>query len=199
MLPSPAKLPPTGPEWLYEAKFDGFRAQIHVEDDDVALFSRYGNDLIKRFRTVRPILQSIPVRSAIIDCELVACGDDGMPCFNTLMDRGNAAPAPCLWCFDLLALNGVRLTLIGLEERKGMLADVINLADHECLQFSGEFSDPLRFLAAGEKTGLEGIVSKRRDSPYRSGPTKDWLKTKTAAWRAANRNRFDNMRSRPTA
>ena len=76
-----------------------------------------------------------------------------------------------------------------LTQRKAILNDLVNLADNERLQFSGEFNDPERLLAVGEKTGLEGIVSKRRESAYRSGPTRDWLKIKTVSWRAANRDR----------
>jgi ATP-dependent DNA ligase len=62
--------------------------------------------------------------------------------------------------------------------------------DTEHIQFSGTFADPIKLLATCERMRLEGIVSKRRDSAYRSGPTRDWLKTKMAVWRAANRDRF---------
>lgn len=197
MLPTAAKAVPVGPEWLHEAKMDGFRAQVHVDDGEVAVYSRTGVDFTKRFRSLRPTLEAIPVKSAIIDCELFACGSDGMPSFDTLMSLGNRAPALCLWCFDILYLNGVRLMPMPLAQRKSILADVIALADEEHLQFSGDFHDPIALLAAGEKTGLEGIVSKRRDSPYRSGRTNDWLKVKTKSWRQANRDRFKSMRRAP--
>jgi bifunctional non-homologous end joining protein LigD len=75
------------------------------------------------------------------------------------------------------------------SQRKAMLADVLASADGEHLQFSGDFDDPVKLLGTCHKMGLEGIVSKRRDSAYRSGPTRDWLKIKTATWRAANRDR----------
>jgi ATP-dependent DNA ligase len=61
------------------------------------------------------------------------------------------------------------------------------------------FDDPIRLLAAGEKMQLEGIVSKRRESAYRSGTTRDWLKIKTAAWREANRDRYEHFQKRETA
>ena len=191
MLPTPAKTVPVGPDWLHEAKLDGFRAQIHVEDGEATLYSRNGSDLTKRFRAIKPVIDLIPARSAIIDCELVACDEKGLPSFRTLMELGNRAPALCLWCFDLLYLDGVRITPMPLTQRKAILNDLVNLADNERLQFSGEFADPERLLAAGEKTGLEGIVSKRRNSAYRSGKTRDWLKIKTTSWRAANRDRWE--------
>jgi ATP-dependent DNA ligase len=75
-------------------------------------------------------------------------------------------------------------------ERKERLAGLVAAADTEHIQFSGTFADPIKLLATCERMRLEGIVSKRRDSAYRSGPTRDWLKTKTAVWRAANRDRF---------
>ena len=78
-----------------------------------------------------------------------------------------------------------------LSQRKAMLADVLASADGEHFPFWGDFDDPVKLLGTCHKMGLEGIVSKRRDSAYRSGPTRDWLKIKTATWRAANRDRGD--------
>ena len=112
MAPTLAKLPPTGPDWLHEVKFDGWRMQLHVEQGDAALYSKNGTDYTKRFRALRDTIESIPVKSAIIDCELVACDDTGMPNFRTLMEMGNKAPALCLWCFDLLSINGARITAV---------------------------------------------------------------------------------------
>lgn len=196
MLPTPAKTPPVGPEWLHEAKLDGFRAQVHIENGSAALYSRNGSDLTKRFRALRSTIEAIPVKSAIIDCELVACGTDGLPCFKTLMELRNNPPALYLWCFDLLFFDGDRITPMLLTQRKDILNDIVSQADDERLQLSGEFAGPARLLAAGEQLKLEGIVSKRRDSPYRSGRTRDWLKIKTASWRAANRDRWEMFQKR---
>jgi ATP-dependent DNA ligase len=82
-----------------------------------------------------------------------------------------------------------------LSQRKAMLVDVLVSAHDEHLQFSGDFNDPVKLLDTCHKMGFEGILSKRRESAYRPGPTRDWLKIKTASWRAANRDRwelFDN-------
>jgi bifunctional non-homologous end joining protein LigD len=167
---------------------------MQLEQKDAVLYSKNGTDYTKRFRALRDTIESIPVKSAIINCELVACDDTGLPNFRTLMEMGNKAPALCLWCFDLLHLNGVKITPLTLRERKALLADVVSLADDEHLQFSGDFNDPAQLLDACHRMGFEGIVSKRRDSAYRSGPTRDWLKIKTAAWRAANRDRGEMFR-----
>jgi len=196
MLPTAAKAPPVGPEWLHEAKLDGFRAQIHVDNGSAILFSRNGADLTKRFRALRSTIESIPTKSAIIDCELVACDPDGLPCFRTLMALGNRAPALFLWAFDLLSIDGVRITPLPLAQRKEILGTLVDKAGDKRLQFSGEFADPERLLAAGERTRLEGIVSKRRDGAYRSGPTRDWLKVKTSSWRVANRDRWEWFQKR---
>lgn len=194
MAPTLAKTPPEGSEWIHEVKFDGWRAQLHIDQGEAAIYSKSGADITRRFRSLRHTIGSIPVKSAIIDCELVACDDAGMPDFRTLMELGNDAPALCLWCFDLLAINGVRLMPLPLEQRKAALNDLVNDTDDEHLQFSGAFDDPVELLKVCEKMRLEGIVSKRRASPYRSGPTREWLKIKTAAWRAANTKRFELLR-----
>jgi bifunctional non-homologous end joining protein LigD len=191
MAPTLAKAPPAGPEWLHEVKFDGWRMQVHVEGDEVALLSKNGTDYTKRFRALKSTLVNIRANSAVIDCELVACDDTGMPSFRTLMEFGNKAPALCLWCFDLLVLDGVRLMPMPLVQRKAILADLINATDDEHLQFSGDFDDPIKLLETCQRMNLEGIVSKRKESAYRPGATREWLKIKTAAWKAENRGRYE--------
>ena len=187
MAPTLARQPPVGEDWIHEVKFDGWRAQIHVEDGEATIYSRGGTDITRRFRAIHPVISSIPAKSAIIDCELVACNEAGLPCFRTLMDYSKNNAPLCLWAFDLLYLNGVRITPLSLTDRKEALAEPTSAADSEHLQFSGTFPDPIKLLQTCDRMGLEGIVSKRKDSAYRSGPTKDWLKIKTIAWRAANR------------
>ena len=196
MAPTLSKIPPAGPNWLHEVKFDGWRMQLHVEDGTATLYSKNGTDYTDRFRALRDTIESVPAKNAIIDCELVACDDTGMPSFRTLMELGNKAPALCLWCFDLLHLNGEKLTLLPLDQRKALLAGVVSAADDEHLQFSGDFDDPIRLLETCGKMGFEGIVSKRKESAYRSGPTCDWLKIKTATWREANRYRWELFEKR---
>jgi len=195
MAPTVAQTPPLGAEWLHEVKFDGWRAQLHIDEGEGTLYSKSGADYTKRFRSLRPLISSVPVKSAVIDCELVACDEAGMPCFRTLMELGNKATL-CLWCFHLLYLNGVRFMPMPIEQRKAILADIVALGDSQHMQFSGDFNDPVKLLETCERMGLEGIISKRRESPYHSGPTRDWLKTKTSAWRAANTKRFELLTKR---
>ena len=170
--------------------------QLHVDHDQAFLYSKNGTDYTKRFRALQPILERLPVKNTIIDCELVACDETGMPSFRSLMNLGNKAPALCLWCFDLLHLSNDSLMLLPLDQRKHLLSDVVSQTADEHLQFSGSFDDPIRLLETCQKMGFEGIVSKRRVSAYRSGPTCDWLKIKTAAWRAANRGRWELFEKR---
>ena len=109
--------------------------------------------------------------------------------------RSTDAPL-CLRAFDLLSPDGARIAPPALTDRKEALAELIAAADTEHIQFSGTFTDPIRLLATCEKMGLVGIISKRRDSAYRSGPTRDWLKCKTLAWKDANRDPFELLHKR---
>ena len=84
------KVPPAGPDWLHEVKFDGWRAQIHIEDGAATLYSKNGADITRRFSSLRPALAR--VESAVVDCELIACDETGMPSFRSLMNLGNKAP-----------------------------------------------------------------------------------------------------------
>jgi bifunctional non-homologous end joining protein LigD len=96
-----------------------------------------------------------------------------------------------LWCFDVLHLDGLRITGMPLCQRKEILSELVTRADDEHLQFSGEFENPEGLLAVDERTGLEGIVSKWRDCAYRSGTSRDWLMVKTAGWRLAHWDRWE--------
>ena len=100
------------------------------------------------------------------------------------MDLGNKAPALCLWCFDLLHLNGVRITL-PLVDRKALLADLVAMVGDKHSAVLGRFRRSYRVAAHLPENEFEGIVSKRREFADRSGPTKDWLKVKTSALRTA--------------
>ena len=99
-------------------------------------------------------------------------------------------------CFDLLHLNGVRITPLPLIERKALLADLVAAVGDKHQQFSGDFTDPGALLKTCQRMKLEGIVSKRRELPYRSGPTRDWLKIKTTAWHTENRGRWELFEKR---
>ena len=134
---------------------DGWRAQVHIEAGAATLYSNNGADITRRFRSLRPALARVPVRSAIIDCELVACDETGMPSFRSLMNLGNKAPALCLWCFDLLSLDGARITPLPLVERRALLGKIVTAASTRHLQFSGEFDDPVALLDTCQRMNLD--------------------------------------------
>jgi bifunctional non-homologous end joining protein LigD len=92
------------------------------------------------------------------------------------------------WCFDLLEQNGKDLRALPLTARKTKLGSLLRRYNHAALRYSDSFFDGTKLLQQAERHGLEGIISKKRDAPYRSGKG-DWIKVKTKAWRSANKDR----------
>ena len=192
--PVARKQSPSGPQWIHEAKFDGWRAQLHKAGDDAAIFTRKGNVCTDRFPSIRDALLSLLLNSAIIDAEAVGCGGDGKPDFKLLMQ--SATGTLCAWCFDLLELNGRDLRPLALVERRIHLRHLLSRADEHALRYSENFDDPEKLLAAAEQQGLEGVVSKLTYQPYRSGKNPGWIKVKTATWRETNRDRWEMFEKR---
>ena len=180
--------PPNGPEWLHEVKHDGWRAQMHLSGGTATIYGKNGGDLTRRFRSIAAAVERLTVTSAIIDAEMVACNADGAPNFYAMM-RG-APHGCCAYCFDLLEFEGRALTVAPLDERRYLLRRLLKRADTNALRLSETFDDPAALLGACETNGIEGIVSKRREDPYRSGSKSGWIKVKTVTWRAANRERY---------
>jgi bifunctional non-homologous end joining protein LigD len=177
-LPSSAPRPPSGELWLHEIKHDGFRMIARKDSDRVRLYSRPGNDLTKRFPFIVETLANLRSRSCIIDGEAVACGEDGVASFDRIRHRRHDADV-FLYAFDLIELNGDDLRRDPLAVRKATLASLLARAAPG-LRFNehlDEADGPLVFAHAC-KLGLEGIVSKRRDSPYSSGRSPHWIKSK---------------------
>jgi len=127
---------------------------------------------------------------AVLDGEVVASDADGRPNFARLHVRWTMPGTIHLWAFDLLAVNGRDLRLQPLVKRQTCLRVSLERFGCPAIRLSEPFEDGLALLGVAEKRGLEGIVSKRRDAPYRSGECRDWRKVKTAAWREANRERW---------
>jgi ATP-dependent DNA ligase len=177
-LPSSAPYAPSGEEWLHEIKHDGFRVIARKEDKRVKLYSRPGNDLTDRFPLIVEALARLSARSCIIDGEAVACGEDGIADFERMRDWRHGESV-FLWAFDLIELNGDDLRRDPLAVRKATLGSLVaraaaGLRLNEHLDHG---DGPLVFEHAC-RMGLEGIVSKRRNSPYRSGRSPDWIKSK---------------------
>ncbi|MGZ3289041.1 MAG: ATP-dependent DNA ligase [Xanthobacteraceae bacterium] len=185
-LPTKAQQPPTGDAWLHEIKHDGFRVVARKDGGRVRLYSRPGNDLTYRFTLIVESLARLRSRSCIIDGEAVCCGDDGVPSFDRIRYRRHDASV-FLYAFDLIELNGDDLRREPFEVRKATLASVLAKAAPG-LRLNGHIeADGPTVFAHACKMGLEGIVSKRKASPYRSGRSPDWIKSKNPACGAVKR------------
>ena len=185
-----AKSVPAGDDWQHEIKFDGFRVQAHIIGKTVRLYSRSGGQFSGRFPKLVSVLGELPTRSAIIDGEIVASDAAGMPDFWPLFLR-SAKPAELhVWAFDLLALDGKDLRKLPLETRQRRLQVLLKRFACPTVLASEAFADGQALLEVAERHKLEGVVSKRRDAPYRSGSCRGWRKVKTAVWREANRERW---------
>jgi bifunctional non-homologous end joining protein LigD len=176
-LPTKAHTLPSGDLWLHEIKHDGFRVIARKDGDRVRLYSRPGNDMTRRFPLIAEALTRLRSRSCIIDGEAVACDDNGLASFERIRYRQHDGDV-FLYAFDLIALNGDDLRRDPLQVRKATLASIVAKA-RPGIRFNEHIEgDGPSVFAHACKMGLEGIVSKRKDSPYRSGRSPDWLKMK---------------------
>jgi bifunctional non-homologous end joining protein LigD len=177
-LPSRAERPPSGPGWIHEIKHDGFRLMVRRDPAGVRLLTRNGHDWTDRFPLIAQAAAALKLRSFLIDGEAVACDGDGMPSFDRLQYRRGDGRV-FLWAFDLIQLNGDDLRRDPLEVRKATLASVLAKAGSGLrLNEHLEHDDGKVVFRHACKLGLEGIVSKRKGSPYRSGRSPYWLKMK---------------------
>ncbi len=181
-LASPADRPPNGERWRHEIKFDGYRIQAQIDGDEVRLLTRKGLDWTERFASVARALRELDLGSAILDGEIVVEDSAGISNFAELVSDLKAGRQDRFryYAFDLLYLNGVDLTSAELADRTEILARILALSPQSgTLALSEHFSiEGATFFEHVSRLGLEGMISKRRDAPYRSGRTKDWLKSK---------------------
>jgi bifunctional non-homologous end joining protein LigD len=170
--------PPDGDQWLHEIKHDGYRIVARVEEGEVRLVSRNGKDWTKEFPQVARAVSRLPVGTALLDGEVAAVLPSGATSFQALQRRSSAGAAPLVYfAFDLLHLDGWDLRRAPLEVRKEVLRRLLEGAPAEL-----RFSDHVRghgkaFFEKARTLGLEGVISKRADSPYREGRA-DWRKSK---------------------
>jgi ATP-dependent DNA ligase len=178
MIPTLVTKPPPGDEWLHEIKYDGYRMQLVQTGKRARLFTRSGRDWTKRYPRVIEATKVISASSYVLDGELVVADARGVSSFEMLHSRKHDAAA-ILWAFDLLLLNGDDLRRFPLEERKEKLARLLKGYQQDGIAFSDHlYTDGATMFEIACKLGVEGIVSKLRDSQYISGRTKAWLKTK---------------------
>lgn len=175
--------PPTGPKWIHEIKHDGYRIQARVDGARARLLTRKGLDWSERFPNIVPIVTRLGVKQAVFDGEIVVEDDSGVSNLNNLHAelRSGRTDRFTYFVFDLMHLNGFDLTRVPLIERKALLQSILaGLAPGCPVRYSEHLdADGPSMLAQCCRMGLEGIVSKRRDAPYRSGRSSDaWLKSK---------------------
>jgi bifunctional non-homologous end joining protein LigD len=172
---------PSGARWIHEIKFDGYRVQVHLANEAIRIFTRRGHVWTHRFKKVSHDAWHIKAGSAIIDGEIVVPAADGTTDFSVLQNelKGQSKKI-VLVAFDLLYLNGRDLRKLPLVQRKAELKKIITGTD---IQFSESFAiDGQAMFAHACNIGLEGVVSKVRDSVYPTGRSNDWVK-KTCAQR----------------
>jgi ATP-dependent DNA ligase len=186
-LPTLGKSVPAGDDWFHEVKYDGYRLRIERDGDRVRLITKGGYDWSGRFPWVVESALKSRHRQFVIDGEAVVLGVDGIADFNALHSRRRDEEVQ-LYAFDILALGGEDLRGLPLSMRKQKLArllrgrpDGIFIAPFE----HGEIGPDL--FRAACNMGLEGVVSKRADRPYRAGRCTHWIKVKNRKHRAMYR------------
>jgi len=174
--------PPRGASWVHEIKFDGYRIQASKDGENIALLTRKGLDWTSRFGPLADAFKRIAARSAVIDGELVVEEASGASSFAGLQAalREGRFGELRYYAFDLLFRDGKDLRDEKLAERKRQLAEVLaGLPDSSPIRLSEHFkTEGATLLKHACRMGLEGIISKRIDKPYRPGRGNDWVKTK---------------------
>lgn len=171
---------PTGDDWIHEMKFDGYRL-LAVINKQTTLITRSQNDWTHKFETLASELDKLNLRGTILDGELVALDQKGLPNFQLLQNAIKTGNTKFVYyVFDLLYYQGYNLTTLPLIERKAILEKIlpqnhpsIRYSDH--IQGNGE-----KVFKKAAKLGFEGIVSKHIDSPYIHKRGKNWLKIKVS-------------------
>ena len=170
---------PEGDSWLHEIKFDGYRLEARIERGEVRLLTRNALDWTRRFPRIVKALAAVDADAALLDGEVVVERDDGTTsCSELVADLQAHKSARMAYCaFDLLHLNGVDLRAAALVDRKAMLARLLKGRKRGIVRFADHIEgNGAAMLDNACKLGLEGIISKRADMPYRSGRSGDWIK-----------------------
>jgi bifunctional non-homologous end joining protein LigD len=171
---------PEGDEWLHEQKFDGYRILADLDGRKLHLYSRRFNDWTEQFPSVVDAVAALPTKHAVLDGEVCIVMPDGRTSFQALQNSfGRRDAAIVYFVFDLLELGGEDLAKLPLEERKARLVELVGTKQTGVVRYSDHVVGNGRaFFQLACKQGLEGIVSKRRDSRYVPGRGRSWLKTK---------------------
>jgi bifunctional non-homologous end joining protein LigD len=177
---------PSGPDWLHEIKFDGYRMEARLDRGAVQLLTRKQQNWTHRFPSVAAAVAALPAATALLDGEIVVEDGQGISNFSLLQTdlKDGRTDRFVYYAFDLLYLDGRDFTGEPLVERKRALAGLLERRTKDAIKadvirYTGDFDDagPV-ILRHAREMGLEGIVSKRRNAPYRSGRTDNFVKTK---------------------
>lgn len=172
---------PSGPGWLHEVKFDGYRTQLHIEAGTAKAFSSSGANWTNKYPQIVSAAAQLRCTFAILDGEVYLPDARGAADFSGLPAAIRWRPQDLIFvAFDLLHMDEEDVRGRPIESRRAMLNDLQQSAPAPCLAFSEELGvEGPEAFAAVDALGLEGIVSKRRGSRYKSGDSDLWLKTKT--------------------
>ena len=187
MLATSIEKPFDDPEWLFEIKWDGYRAVSFIQDGKVRLVSRNQNDLTGEFPELHELSKLIKAKNAVLDGEMVALDEQGRASFSLMQQRtgirkgGRRTGARrelqvVYYLFDLLYVDGYDLRRVALEERKQVLSHIVDTND--LVRYSDHFPQGLALFEVAKKKGLEGILAKKRLSCYEERRSREWLKIK---------------------
>jgi bifunctional non-homologous end joining protein LigD len=179
MFATSADALPAGDGWIYEVKWDGYRAIVSVRGGDVTLTSRNDNDLTGRFPSVaQAVPRAVRTPDCVLDGEVCALDEQGRASFSA-MQQGKPDTPIVLYVFDVLEIDGEPLVDLPLVERRERLAGLLDKRSR-AVRLSDGFEDGEALLEAAKAQGLEGVVAKRKDSRYQPGRrSREWLKVKT--------------------
>ena len=183
--PTEVERPPSGEAWAHEIKWDGYRVQAHLTAGRATVYTRNGNDWTARFGPIAKAVELLPARTAILDGEAVALDRKGAADFHGLRRQLGQVDGRIIYkAFDLLWLNGKDLRPLPWSERKRRLQELIEKLPTAAASVV-EYVEPLHqdgatVYASVCRLGLEGIVSKQIDAPYRAGRSDAWRKTRCA-------------------
>jgi bifunctional non-homologous end joining protein LigD len=170
---------PTGRDWVFEVKWDGYRALAYLRGGEATLVSRNGNDLTERFSGIASAIpRTLKTPDCVLDGEVCALDEQGRPSFSA-MQQGKPGTPIVYEVFDLLEVESEPLVDRPLRERRARLEQLLDRRNRT-VRLSGQFEDGEALLEAAKQQGLEGVIAKRADCPYRQGKrTREWLKIKT--------------------
>lgn len=180
MLPTLVEVAPDGDDWIHEIKYDGYRSQLVVENRKVKAFTRRGADWTEKYGSIAIAAAKLPVKSAILDGEMVVLDATGKSNFHSFRRAIKGSPGRLLFmAFDVLLLDGKDMRAQTTLARHLALSKLVAGAS-SAIQFSDSIQGGGKaFYDAADALGLAGIVSKRANAPYVSGRSRSWLKTKS--------------------